>query len=33
MTFPLFLCVLFGLMSLAAGLAWLFARGEDHHGH
>lgn len=32
MSFPIFLCALFGLMGTAAGLAWLFARGDDH-GH
>jgi len=33
MTFPLFLGVLFGALSFAACLAWLFARGEDSGHH
>jgi hypothetical protein len=32
MSFGLFLTLLFGAMGVAAGLAYLFARGEDH-GH
>jgi hypothetical protein len=33
MTFPLFLGVLFGILSTAATLAWLFARGEGSGHH
>lgn len=33
MSFPLFLGLLFGALSLAAVIAWIFARGESgaHH--
>jgi hypothetical protein len=31
MTFPLFLSVLFGAMSVAALLGWVFSRGDSHH--
>ena len=33
MTFPLFLGVLFGILSFAAALAWFFARGESSGHH
>jgi hypothetical protein len=33
MSFGVFLIGLFSLMSIAAGLAWLTARGEDHGHH
>jgi hypothetical protein len=33
MTFPMFLGLLFGVLSLAAVIAWIFARSEggEHH--